>query len=973
MVYSQLEYYLLENLVNRKAPGSAVTEAMILSIPFSHAHPSLLSSLEGSPPSKESIPRSVHLSSSSGSGEKEFYLPKNQTSSPFIVYPPPSSLSPLPLVASTGLPSPPKIFDVSTENDNTKEIEAILSSSWLPSHSPTSSSSISLETPSPRPCEAAKEYLVSSSTLSSLSKATALAKKPPKATSAGKIKILSSFPEKKSIQEEKSTKRCVKAALLPFQPSQAWIRFHQEASTLVTSSTHFEWINSLESLQTLEKNYFKRVSHDKEFLSSEEAESFTSLEMKEKWPRFATFSCFYKDGLSSIRWNKKNLLRRFSSSLYSQRFPDAMGYLLSLAFVTSDSTLIFHHFIIDLTLSIYTNSLFIEHGWKFLYNLLTADGLILKSDGPLISFNLQETLRPLIQAFPTLATSLHDVLDPCIMEWLLQAQNGDLCMDIDSLSLTYLDISPEDIAPWKNLCDGFIQEDESPFWKSLFHDSQIAAEIVLSQRNSIEETQLTEVLIFQEIPMAALLALLDVTGISFDHSVLKEHTKCIHDELLRLEQEAQSMVGQKFSLSSPMQVSKILFEHLHLPLPSIISSRKLKTSHISTNDDVLQALIGHHPVIELLQTHRRLSKLYNTYVEQLKPVDISLSEEENFECMKRTNLSVLQPRIFTRWRQTMTVTGRLSSSNPNLQNIPHSQSFDRIGLINCRDAFITSFPHSHILLSVDFCQIEMRILAHFCTDGKLRNAFKHSKGGFHEESDFDIYREMAAIYSKLGNPSFVSEELRQKAKITCLALIYGSGIQTLANQMNSDSVEATKFRSEFLSFFPEISQLIKNVVEAARFSSFVTTIQGRRRYLEDLHSIDTAKRSEAERFAVNTKIQGSASDLMKVSMLRVQTELHSTTWSGSPPAILLTLHDEMLLECHQNDIPRVAHLLRECMTTNHPLEVPLSIKLRKGYRWGSLEPFNPLKTNASTRASEMSKFNLVDSELEAYLEQNILD
>ncbi|KAF8820000.1 Dna polymerase I domain-containing protein [Cardiosporidium cionae] len=312
--------------------------------------------------------------------------------------------------------------------------------------------------------------------------------------------------------------------------------------------------------------------------------------------------------------------------------------------------------------------------------------------------------------------------------------------------------------------------------------------------------------------------------------------------------------------------------------------------------------------------------------------------------------------------------GRLSSSNPNLQNIPHSQFFNKIGLINCRDAFITSSPHSLILLSVDFCQIEMRILAHFCTDGKLKNVFKHSKGGFYEESDFDIYREMAAVYSKLGNTLLVSEELRQKAKITCLALIYGSGIQTLANQMNTDITEATKFRSEFLSFFPEISQLIKNVVETARFSSFVTTIQGRRRYLEDLHSIDSVKRLEAERFAINTKIQGSASDLMKVSMLRVQTELHSMAWSEFPPAILLTLHDEMLLECHQNDIPRVTNLLRECMTTNHPLEVPLSIKLRKGYRWGSLEPFNPLKTIASPHANEIAGFNIVDSELEAFLE-----
>ncbi|PFH32283.1 DNA polymerase I domain-containing protein [Besnoitia besnoiti] len=577
-------------------------------------------------------------------------------------------------------------------------------------------------------------------------------------------------------------------------------------------------------------------------------------------------------------------------------------------------------------------------------------------------------------------------------------------------------------------------------WHRVFRDAALLTRLSLAARHLLRENQLVRPLLTQEIPVAALLALLDVTGVAIQPQAYERLKSSLDAALVALEREVNRVAGTSspVQVASPAQLSKLLFDDLALPLPgravaAVSGSRPRRApaknvSARSTAEEVLQEIADLHPVVPLIQSFRSLAKLRSTYVESTAALSLSstcpLSAQEGAAfkvafkiydeiAPKRASCSgepgasqgacaetaergegedatdelcvfadaardypalypTQHPRMFTRWNQTRTVTGRLSSSYPNLQNIPkvmelpspsslvsslaaesasspaaaHSAPsvFSHLPRnVNCRDAFRDDAQDgSSVLIAADYAQIEMRLLAHFCGAGPLQSLLLgRAVSGCGREADtnepVDLYREMAALYADIPSNQ-VTKDLRDKVKVTCLALIYGSGTCTIARQMNISLAAASAFRSKFLFVFPDVSQFIRSIIAKGRDDGFVTTLTGRRRYIPEAKSNNSHVRALGERLSVNSCIQGSASDLMKIGMMRLQAELLAHPWDPAclPPRLLLSVHDELVLHCARIHLDPLAKMIKTCLTQDMPVDVPLDVSISAGPTWGAL-------------------------------------
>ncbi|CBZ50752.1 hypothetical protein NCLIV_012190 [Neospora caninum Liverpool] len=578
-------------------------------------------------------------------------------------------------------------------------------------------------------------------------------------------------------------------------------------------------------------------------------------------------------------------------------------------------------------------------------------------------------------------------------------------------------------------------------WSRIFHDAILLARLSLASRHLLRCHQLVQPLLTQEIPMASLLALLDVTGIAIQPHCHEQLKSALDEALVAVEKEVNRTAGtSSVQVSSPAQLSNLLFDHLALPLPArtfaaVRGNRPRRaakrTLARSTAEEILQEIVDLHPVVPLIQNFRSLAKLRSTYLESTAALSLSSSSslsapegasfkvafklydevpageadvhrnerkgkakdgEENSE----GSISLADaardypalyptkhPRVFTRWNQTRTVTGRLSSSYPNLQNIPKvmvlpslssltssssscsssspssdvspsSPSSSRLRYtlpktVNCREAFRDDVQDgSAVVVAADYAQIEMRLLAHFCGKGPLQSLLtgrdtREARGSAPDDESetskepIDLYREMAALYAEIP-PSQVTKELRDKVKVTCLALIYGSGTCTIARQMNISLAAASAFRSKFLFVFPDVSHFIRSIVAKGREDGFVTTLTGRRRYIPEAKSNSSHVRALGERLSVNSCIQGSASDIMKIAMMRLQAELLSFPWDphALPPRVLLSVHDELVMHCSLKHLQPLSKMIRKCLTENMPVDVPLDVSISAGPTWGTL-------------------------------------
>jgi DNA polymerase-1 len=402
--------------------------------------------------------------------------------------------------------------------------------------------------------------------------------------------------------------------------------------------------------------------------------------------------------------------------------------------------------------------------------------------------------------------------------------------------------------------------------------------------------------LFTEVEMALVpvLVAMEDSGILLDTDLLREMSLEMGKELLRLEKEIYSSVGHQFNINSPQQLGRVLFEDLRLP-----QSRRTKTGY-STEASVMEALRGVHPVIELILQYRQLSKLKSTYVDALPAL-----------------INHKTGRVHTSFNQTGTTTGRLSSSDPNLQNIPiRTEMGNKI-----RTAIIA--PPGAYLLSGDYSQIDLRVLAHLSQDPGLIAAFA---------GDEDIH---ATTASKLfGIPvGEVNSEMRRNAKTVNFGVIYGMSDYGLEQATKLSREEAAQFIALYFEKYPKVKEYLEATKRQARKLGYVQTVLGRRRFLPEINSANRMVREAAERMAINAPVQGSSADIIKIAMINLYREMEKRNLKSK---MLLQIHDELLFEVPEAEVAEMKSLVGEIMPHAFKLRVPVKIDIKLGKNWAEM-------------------------------------
>jgi len=407
-----------------------------------------------------------------------------------------------------------------------------------------------------------------------------------------------------------------------------------------------------------------------------------------------------------------------------------------------------------------------------------------------------------------------------------------------------------------------------------------------------------------EQPLVAILAEMEATGIRVDASYLESMAAEMGARLRTMTEEIYQLAGESFNINSPRQLAAILYDKLGLPV-----LKRTKTGP-STDADVLEELAAHHSLPAALLRYRQVAKLMNTYVETLPRL-----------------VHPVSGRVHTTFNQTVTATGRLSSAHPNLQNIPVRTDEGRL----IRGAFVAGSPDL-VLITADYSQIELRVLAHLSGDERLLDAFRRGE---------DIHVRTASEVFGVPREQVTSAQ-RAAAKAINFGIVYGISSFGLARGTGLTQEEAQTYIDGYFERYPGVKAYLDRLVADAYRNGFVTTLSGRRRYLPELKSRQWARRQFAERTAMNTPIQGSAADIIKTSMVRLVPRLRSV----EPRArLLLQVHDELVLECPRETVEPVARAVRDAMERAVPLDVPLVVEVRVGPNWKDTEPL-PLDERA---------------------------
>ncbi|WP_447864570.1 DNA polymerase I [Kluyvera sichuanensis] len=395
-----------------------------------------------------------------------------------------------------------------------------------------------------------------------------------------------------------------------------------------------------------------------------------------------------------------------------------------------------------------------------------------------------------------------------------------------------------------------------------------------------------------EMPLVPVLSRVERNGVKIDPAVLHAHSQEIAKRLIELEQKAYEIAGEEFNLSSPKQLQTILFEK-----QGIKPLKKTPGGAPSTSEEVLEELALDYPLPKVILEYRGLAKLKSTYTDKL-PLMIN----------PKTG------RVHTSYHQAVTATGRLSSTDPNLQNIPVRNEEGR----RIRQAFIA--PEDYLIVSADYSQIELRIMAHLSRDEGLLNAFAEGK---------DIHRATAAEVFGLPLES-VSSEQRRSAKAINFGLIYGMSAFGLARQLNIPRKEAQKYMDLYFERYPGVLDYMERTRQQAKEQGYVATLDGRRLYLPDIKSSNGARRAGAERAAINAPMQGTAADIIKRAMIAVDEWLES---EKPRVRMIMQVHDELVFEVHKDDLEAVSKKVHELMENSTTLDVPLLVEVGSGENW----------------------------------------
>ncbi len=399
-----------------------------------------------------------------------------------------------------------------------------------------------------------------------------------------------------------------------------------------------------------------------------------------------------------------------------------------------------------------------------------------------------------------------------------------------------------------------------------------------------------------EFPLVQVLADMECRGIRVDKETLKQMSAELGEQLVAITKRIYEYAGETFNLNSPKQMSVVLFEKMALR-----HGKKTKTGY-STNNEVLESLRDVHPIIEEILNYRQLAKLKSTYTDALEKL-----------------ISDKTGHIHTKFLQTVTTTGRLSSADPNLQNIPIRVEEGR----KIRKAF-TASDEEHILLAADYSQIELRLLAHFSADPVLIDSFLHEE---------DIHTRTAGEIFNVPMEQ-VNRDMRRTAKIVNFGIIYGISSYGLGNDLGISRKMAQEYIDGYFARYPNVKRYLDHAVAEAKEKGYATTLMNRRRYLPDLHSKNFNLRSFAERTAMNTPLQGSAADIIKLVMVKLYAALKD---GGYKSRMILQVHDELIIDCRKDEFDRVKVILKDLMEHTVSLKVPLTVDMKAGNDWYQME------------------------------------
>ncbi len=413
-------------------------------------------------------------------------------------------------------------------------------------------------------------------------------------------------------------------------------------------------------------------------------------------------------------------------------------------------------------------------------------------------------------------------------------------------------------------------------------------------RKELQDNSLITLFERVEMPLVPVLAEMERVGVKVDVPTLQQNSETMNTELRDIEKQIYDYAGMQFNIGSPKQLGEILFEKLR-----IIENAKLtKSKQYQTGEEVLLKLAHKHPIVPLILEWRKLSKLKSTYIDALPQL-----------------INPKTGRIHTTFTQTVTSTGRLSSVNPNLQNIPVRTERGR----DIRKAFVPS-DDDHVILAADYSQIELRIVAHVCGDERMIETFKSGE---------DIHAAMAAHIFGVPQDE-VTKDMRRSAKTVNFGILYGISAFGLADRLQISQADARQLITDYYRSFPKITEYLNNTLEFAREHLYVETLLGRRRYIRDINAQNVLLRKAAERNAINAPIQGTAADLIKIAMVKVFKEMQERQLKSK---MILQVHDELVFDACKEELETLSELVRRCMSGSMHLSVPLDVDVNAGSNW----------------------------------------
>lgn len=476
--------------------------------------------------------------------------------------------------------------------------------------------------------------------------------------------------------------------------------------------------------------------------------------------------------------------------------------------------------------------------------------------------------------------------------------NPDMRHNMDVLSETYLNYTPVSITDLigkkgknqRSMRDVPLEK----ITEYAVEDADVTFQLAQHFRPELEEAGTMKLFKEIEIPLLRVLADMEMEGIRLDKDFLGSLAQALEDDIQKLEKQIYAEAGEEFNIGSPKQLGEILFSKMQL----VKKPKKTRTGQFSTAEDVLSDLAKDHKIIRDVLEYRGLTKLKSTYIDALP-----------------NQISPVTGRVHTDYMQTVAATGRLSSNNPNLQNIPIRTERGR----QVRKAFVPR-DEEHILLAADYSQIELRVIAALSEEDTMIEAFRKGE---------DIH---ASTASRVFNVPIeeVSREQRGNAKTVNFGIIYGVSAFGLSNQTDLSRSEAKELIETYYKTYPKLRNYISDQVDFAREHGYVQTVLGRRRYLKDINGSNAVVRGAAERNAVNAPIQGSAADIIKIAMINIHRKLEEGSYRTK---MLLQVHDELVFDVYKPELDQVSHMIKESMEKAFELKVPLDVELGTGANW----------------------------------------